>query len=143
VYYVSLQQSYLGRVDPETGAVTVLEPPTRGQGARRVWADSRGRLWLTEWNAGQIGLYDPSTGAWREWRLPGTSQPYAVYVDGHDIVWISDFGLDALVRFDPATERFEVFPWPTRGALVRQLLGREGEVWGAESAQDKLVRFRG
>jgi virginiamycin B lyase len=143
VYYVSLQQSYLGKVDPETGAVTVLEPPTRGQGARRVWGDSRGRLWLTEWNAGKLGMYDPASDSWREWPLPGASQPYAVYVDDNDIVWVSDFGLDALVRFDPATERFEVLPWPTRGALVRQLLGRHGEVWGAESAQDKLVVFRG
>jgi len=142
VYYVSLQASYLGRVDPATGAVTVLEPPTPGQGARRVWADSRGRLWLTEWNAGQVGMYDPATGAWREWHLPGASQPYAVYVDDHDIVWISDFGLDGLVRFDPSTERFEVFRWPTRGALVRQLLGRPGEIWGAESARDKIVVFR-
>ena len=143
VYYVSLQQSYLGKIDPDTGAVTVLEPPTPGQGARRVWGDSRGRLWISEWNAGKLGMYDPASGSWREWSLPGTSQPYAVYVDDRDIVWVSDFGLDALVRFDPATERFEVHPWPTRGALVRQLLGRPGEVWGAESAQDKLVVFRG
>jgi virginiamycin B lyase len=143
VYYASLQGSYVGRIDPQTGDVTVLDPPTRSQGARRIWADSRGRVWFTEWNAGQLGRYDPSTGGWREWHLPGSSsQPYAVYVDERDTVWITDFGLDALVRFDPATEQFQVFPWPTRSALVRQLLGRGREIWGAESAQDKLVVFR-
>jgi virginiamycin B lyase len=143
VYYVSLQASYMGRVDPDTGAVTVLEPPTRNQGARRVWPDSRGRLWISEWNAGQLGMYDPATGTWREWRLPQSpSQPYAVYVDDRDIVWVTDFGIDALVRFDPATERFTVFRWPSEGALVRQLLGRAGEVWGAESGRTKLVVFR-
>ena len=53
VYYASLAGSYLGRIDPKTGKAAVLEPPTEGQGARRAWADSRGRIWVSEWNAGQ------------------------------------------------------------------------------------------
>jgi len=28
---------------------------------------------------------------------------------------------------------------PSAGASVRQILGRRGEVWGAESGTDKLV----
>jgi virginiamycin B lyase len=68
--------------------------------------------------------------------------PYAVYVDDEDMVWLSDFGANALVRFDPTTERFDVVTLPTAGASVRQLLGRPGEVWGAESGTDKLVVVR-
>jgi len=72
--------------------------------------------------------------------LPGAKpQAYAVYVDDHDRVWLTDFGGNALVRFDLSGETFSVFPFPTAGASVRQLLGRPGEVWGAESARDKLV----
>jgi virginiamycin B lyase len=67
---------------------------------------------------------------------------YAVYVDDRDIVWLSDFGANALVRFDPATEAFESFPLPSSPGNVRQILGRPGEVWGAESAADKLVVIR-
>jgi virginiamycin B lyase len=86
------------------------------------------------------GLHDPSTGAWREWRLPGGDpQAYAVYVDDRDIVWLTDFGANAIVRFDPTTERFESIELPSADAAVRQLLGRPGELWGAESAVDKLV----
>jgi virginiamycin B lyase len=143
VYYVSLAGSYLGRIDTETGEATVLEPPTPGQGARRVWSDSQNRLWISEWNAGQLGLYDPAADAWREWPLPGANpQAYAVYVDDQDIVWLSDFGANTLVRFDPTQESFESFPLPTPSASVRQILGRPGEVWGAESAVDKLVVVR-
>lgn len=88
-------------------------------------------------------MYDPATGEWREWRLPGDNpQTYAVYVDERDLVWLSDFGANALVRFDPVREAFDVFPLPGPGASVRQLLGRSGEVWGAESGADKLVVFR-
>jgi virginiamycin B lyase len=47
-----------------------------------------------------------------------------------------------VVRFDPRTERFTTIRLPTRDAAVRQLLGRPGEIWGAESAADKLVVLR-
>jgi virginiamycin B lyase len=143
VYYASLAGSHLGRIDVRTGRATVLRPPTRGQGARRAWSDSRGRIWISEWNAGKVGMYEPRTGRWREWRLPGSNpMPYAVYVDEKDIVWLTDFGANALVRFDPATARFMPLTLPTAGAEVRQLHGRRGEVWGAESGTDKLVVVR-
>jgi virginiamycin B lyase len=71
--------------------------------------------------------------------LPGDSpQPYAVYVDESDAVWVSDWGANAILRFDPKTEKFESFPLPDYYASVRQLAGRKGEVWGAESRADKL-----
>jgi virginiamycin B lyase len=140
IWYASLAGSYIAQVDPLSGAASVVEPPTAGQGARRVWSDSSSRLWVAEWDAGQLAMHDPATGAWREWRLPGASpQAYAVFVDDRDVVWLTDFGANAIVRFDPATEAFTALPLPSAGAAVRQLLGRPGEVWGAESAVDKLV----
>ncbi len=58
------------------------------------------------------------------------------------MVWLSDFGSNALIRFDPLQQKFELFSLPSPGANVRQLLGRPGEVWGAESGTDKLVVIR-
>ncbi len=143
VYYASLAGSHVARINTATGRATVLQPPTRGQGARRVWTDSTGRIWVSEWNAGKVAVYDPHARRWREWRLPGTNpQPYAVFVDNRDIVWLTDFGANAIVRFDPRTSRFDVVRLPTPDAAVRQLLGRAGEVWGAESGADKLVVVR-
>lgn len=143
IYYASLAGSYIARLDLQTGAATVLEPPTSDQGARRVWSDSQSRVWVSEWNAGQLAVYDPATQIWKEWRLPGDNPlPYAVYVDDQDMVWVSDFAANALVRFDPFQERFKVFSLPSLEANVRQILGRQGEVWGAESGRDKLVVIR-
>jgi virginiamycin B lyase len=140
VYYASLAGSYLGRIDVRTGKATVLRPPTPNQGARRAWSDSRGRIWVSEWNVGKLARYEPARKRWREWRVPGASpMPYAVYVDERDKVWLSDFGANALVRFDPATSRFTRLRLPSPNAAVRQILGRPGEVWGAESGTDKLV----
>lgn len=142
VYYASLAGSYVGRIDDDL-TVTVLEPPTPGQGARRVWSDSAGAIWVSEWNAGQLARYDPATGDWAEWPLPGDApQAYAVYVDELDAVWVSDFGANALHRFRPDAEEFDTFALPSDPGDVRQILGRPGEVWGGESAADQLVVVR-
>ena len=143
IYYASLAGSYVGRIDPRTGEAQVLEPPTAGQGARRVWSDSQGRIWVSEWNSGQVSVYDPASDSWQEWELPGSGpQAYAVYVDDQDIVWLSDFGANAMVRFDPLSEEFSVYELPSRNAAVRQILGRPGEIWGAESGVDKIIVIR-
>ena len=143
VYYASLAGNHIARIDAAANTATPIVPPTAGQGARRVWSDSQGRIWVSEWNAGQVAVYDPMTQSWREWRLPGYHpRPYAVYVDDRDHVWLSDFSANALVRFDPATEKFETLTLPSSPANVRQILGRAGEVWGAESGTDKLVVVR-
>jgi virginiamycin B lyase len=141
VWYASLAGSHIARIDRRSGKAAVLRPPTAAQGARRIWSDSRGRLWVSEWNAGRVARYDPATRRWREWRLPGSAQPYAVYVDEKDVVWLTDFGASAIVRFVPASGRFTTFRLRA-GADVRQLLGRRGEVWGAESGADRLVVIR-
>lgn len=97
-------------------------------------------MWVSEWNGGNVSRYDPVTGDWATWSLPGESPAaYAVFVDERDIVWLSDFGANAIVRFDPSTEEFDTYPLPHDPGEVRQLHGRPGEVWGAESAADHLV----
>jgi virginiamycin B lyase len=140
IYYVSLAGSFLGKPDLVTGETKVIEPKTPKAGTRRVWSDSKGRLWVSEWNAGNLSSYDPPERDWKVYRLPGDDpHAYAVYVDEHDQVWVSDFGANAILRFDPETESFKSFPSNKEGAAVRQMLGRPGEVWGAESGTDRLV----
>jgi virginiamycin B lyase len=84
---------------------------------------------------------DADADAWQEIRLPGEDpQPYAVYVDERDLVWISDWGARAILRYDPRSRRFDSFPLSSGD--VRQLLGRPGELWGAESGADRLILIR-
>ena len=139
VYYASLAGNHIAHIEVETGVATVIEPPTKAQGARRVWSDSRGRIWVSYWNTGQVGMYDPASKSWREWKLPGNAHAYSVWVDDQDKVWLTDWSINAIVKFDPVTEKFESFPSDRRSADVRQMLGRAGEAWGAESGNDRLV----
>ena len=143
IWWASLAGSFIARIDRRSGESTVVEPPTRNQGARRVWSDSRGRLWVSEWLSGQLSRHDPASGQWRSWMLPGRGpRPYAVYVDARDQVWVSDFGGNAVWRFDPVSERFERFGFARDDAVVRQILGRPGEVWLPESGTEHISVIR-
>ena len=143
IYYASLAGNHIARIDRNTGKARPIDPPARGQGARRVWSDSTGRIWVSEWLSGQVSVYDPKLAvgkAWRSWKLPGAKpQAYSVWVDEKDKVWLTNFPANAIVRFDPKTETFESFPSTAPKAAVRQMLGRAGEAWGAESGADRLV----
>jgi virginiamycin B lyase len=54
VYYASLAGSHIARIDAKSAAATVIEPPTPRQGARRVWSDSKGSIWVSVRNSGQV-----------------------------------------------------------------------------------------
>ena len=143
VYFASLAGSYVGRIDAATNKVQVIEPPTPDQGARRVWPDSKGMVWVAEWNSGNLSRYDPKSGAWKSWKAPGERpRVYAVYVDEKDRPWVSEWDKQLMLRFDPATEKWDSFASPSGTANVRQIHGRKGEVWTPESAAGKLVVYR-
>jgi virginiamycin B lyase len=143
VWYASLAGDHIAQIDTVSGDALMVAPPKPGVGPRRIWADSKGLLWVSFWNTGEVGRYDPAAKAWKVWALPNSHAGcYAVYVDGKDKVWLSDWTNNAIVRFDPASEKFERFASNRRGAAVRQLLGRKGEIWGAESGIDRLVMVR-
>lgn len=147
VWWCSLAGSFIARIDRRSGDSVLVEPPTPEQGARRVWSDSRGRVWVSEWRSGQLSVHDPAaTGPasrWRQWKLPGDGpRPYAVYVDERDTVWVSDFGANAVWSFEPRSESFERYAFPRDSANVRQILGRPGEVWLPESGTEHISVIR-
>lgn len=143
IYYVSLAGSHLAKIDRKTGAAQIIEPPTTGEGTRRVWADSKGDLWVSGWNSGQLSRYSPGTGEWKSWK-PSGEKPriYAVFVDDRDIVWVSDWGSNSTLAFDPRTESWARYPGSAPDANVRQILGRQGEIYLPESGLDRIMVVR-
>jgi virginiamycin B lyase len=143
VWYASLAGDHIARIDTETGAATVVDPPKPGSGPRRIWSDSKGVLWVSLWGAGGIGRYDPAAKTWKVYPMPkSTTGTYSVFVDDKDRVWATDWPANAIQRFDPKTEAFETFVSNKSGASVRQMLGRPGEAWAAESGTNRLAVIR-
>jgi virginiamycin B lyase len=143
IWYCSLAGSFIAQIDRRTGESIIVEPPTKGQGARRVWSDSRGRIWVSEWVSGNLSMHDPSAKSWRTFKVPGDDpHAYAVFVDDRDIVWVAEWTNNAVFGFDPATEKFERFGFPRAGTNIRQILGRKGEVWLPESGTEHISVIR-
>jgi len=143
VWYASLAGDHIAKIDTVSGDALMIAPPKAGVGPRRIWSDSKGLLWVSFWNTGEIGRYDPLNKVWKVWPLPKSkSGCYAIFVDDRDKVWVSDWPANALQRFDPVTETFETFVSNKPRADVRQILGRPGELWAAESGTDRLVVVR-
>jgi virginiamycin B lyase len=71
-----------------------------------------------------------------------TSRAPTLWVDPDDKVWLSEWAANAIVRFDPATEKFESFPSDRKNSNLRQMLGRKGATWIAESGTDRIRVIR-
>jgi virginiamycin B lyase len=143
IWYASLAGDHIARVDTASGEATVVDPPRKGVGPRRIWSDSKGILWVSFWHAGAIGRYDPAAKTWTTYPMPQSkSGTYSIYVDHKDRVWATDWMANAIQRFDPKTEAYATFPSDKKSANVRQMLGRPGEAWGGESGTDRLVVIR-
>ena len=99
----------------------------KDQGARRVWSDSKGRIWVSYWNTGHVGMYDPASRAWKEWKLPGNAHAYSV--------WVDDRRQGVAHRLEhqrascasiPSPRNSRAFRRASAQANVRQMLGRSG-----------------
>src|SRR5215468_1436850 len=69
IWFVSLAGSYLALIDRASGKAEVIPTPGKSDGARRVWSDSKGDLWVSLWNAGKLARYSPTTRQWQTWPL--------------------------------------------------------------------------
>src|SRR5678815_854643 len=82
VWYASLAGDHIAKIDTVSGDALIVPPHKPGVGPRRIWSDSKGMLWVSFWNTGEIGRYDPMNKAWKVWSLPKSKGGcYAIYVD--------------------------------------------------------------
>jgi virginiamycin B lyase len=137
VWFSQLNQQRLGRIDPETFEIEMIDTPFTAP--RRLRFDSQGKLWIPGFSSGLVARFDPKTRVFKEYRLPieplGSETPYALHVDRTtDTIWICGTNSDSLIRFEPRSEKFTVFPLPTRVTYTREIdFDAQGRVWTSNS----------
>jgi streptogramin lyase len=137
VWFSQLNEHRIGRVDPESYAVELIETPFPAP--RRLRFDAQGRLWIPSFSASLVARFDPKTRSFESWELPtrprGSEVPYALNVDRRsDTVWICGTESDSLIRFDPGAQRFTAYPLPTRVTYMREVdFDAAGRVWTSNS----------
>lgn len=138
VWYSQLNMSSIGRIDPETLAVTPVKTPFVTP--RRLRFDSKGGLWVPSYSENTLNLYNPKTQQWKSWEIPVTPKnaevPYAVFVDKKtDTVWITGTQTDSFIHFDPKTEQFVSYPLPTLVTYTRDIdMDSEDRIWSAHAS---------
>jgi streptogramin lyase len=137
VWFSQLNEHRIGRVDPESFEIEMLETPFPAP--RRLRFDADGRLWIPSFSGSLVARFDPATREFRSFELPieprGSETPYALHVDRRrDLVWICGTNSDTLIRFEPGPERFTVYPLPTRVTYTREIsFDPQGRVWTSNS----------
>jgi len=137
VWFSQLNEDRIGRIDPETLAVELIETPFPAP--RRLRFDARGRLWIPSFTSGLIASFDPVTRQFEEIPLPtqplAGETPYALAVNPiTQDVWVCGTNSDTLIRYEPDARRFTVYPLPTRVTFTRELdFDAEGRVWTSDS----------
>jgi streptogramin lyase len=135
VWFSQLNVHRIGRIDPDSGAIELIDTPFPGP--RRLRFDSQGNLWIPGFSAGLVARFSLRTRKFDTWELPiaGVDTPYALNVDRKtDTIWICGTNSDTLISFDPRTEKFTVYPLPTRVTYTREIdFDAVGGVWTSNS----------
>ena len=67
----------------------------------RLSVDSQGKIWVAYFFGQALGVFDPKSGKWKEYKYPlKYSQGYDAWTDANDNVWITESTYDSLVKFD-------------------------------------------
>jgi virginiamycin B lyase len=141
VWFCQFGGDRLGRLDPESGAITELamEPGSR---PRRMATAPDGSLWVTLYGQGKLIRIDPATRkVMKAYALPAgpTGGPYAVTVDAAGVVWANEIQTDTVVRLDPKTDVVRVVPLPSQNVGIRKMIvDADGRLWYMGSHNGRL-----
>jgi streptogramin lyase len=133
------------KVDAETGKTTMYPTPTPNSGPRRMHVDSSDRLWIGEWWANRIAVFNPKTEKFQEWPVPiPWYGPYDAVLDKAGNVWTGSMSVDTILRFNPKTGEFRQYLLPLLGINVRRIdvdnHGKSPVFWVGENRQAKIAK---
>ena len=142
---------------PETALPNYIDEydvPTPNAAPLAITVDRNGIVWFTESNASKLARFDPNTGNFTEYKVPGVGDMWGITIDASGDVWLTQYSLKGsvspggviepggsgnLVRFNPNTGNFTVIPVPTTGAFpFRVITDSGGRVWFTELLGDQI-----
>lgn len=139
-WYTDQSNSYIGRVDPATGAVVDYATPTPNSGPHGICTAPDGYLWYTAQSTGRLGRVDPATGAITEFVLPANANRPHTPIAHQGAIWFTAQANNTYGRFDPTTQTTQVYPAPAGSAPYGIHPAPDGSLWIALFGTNKLGR---
>lgn len=116
----------LATIDPVKLESRLIYLPRENARLRRLDVTRDNKVWYGDYAQGYIGMYDPETGEFTEWKTPSEkSFPYAMAIDSLERVWFVETGPqpNLLVGFDPVSGIFfSITPIPNGGGSIRNMV---------------------
>jgi virginiamycin B lyase len=144
----------IGRFDPHTGNIKVIDLPT---GMAR--ADERtplpygidvnpvdGSVWYSKLWANKIGRVDPKTFAVQEF-IPPVVGPRRLRFDASGTLWIPGFGDGTLAKLDTRSMKYRVYRIPglssaeVEAPYAIAVDPKTQDVWITSNMSDRMIRF--
>lgn len=152
VWVARLYGNDLGKIDPDSGEVTMVDFPFSGP--RRLRIDADGNVWIVAFQDSLLVKYVPTTGKFTPYQLPVINEvPYALNVDrDRGVVWVNGNQSDTILAFDIASEQWQVYPLPRQRFFTRDIEISESDgavyttnshfpTWQSEGGVPTLLRI--
>jgi len=106
-------------------------------------ADSKGNVWISQFELGVLIRLDSRTGATKTFHSPEMRSVRGVAVDADDNVWWGDYYGHKLGKLDTRTGAITLYQPPTALATPYGVTpdSRRGHIWFADTVGNQVTRF--
>jgi streptogramin lyase len=142
----------LAKIDTSSAELkpTIFLVP-KNQGIYGTGTDSKGRTDIYIWREGKIGIFDPKTVAYAEYKTPTPmSGPRRGQIDGQNRLWAAEFFAGQILMFDPDNKILKEFPLipgtkpytaPYAEPYSASVDDKNQSVWTHDFTSDRLYRI--
>lgn len=112
VWYTDQTNSYIGRLDPDTGNFVDYPTPTPRSGPHGITVSPDGYVWYTGQDTGRIGRVHPTTGQITEFVMPANASRPHTPIAHEGAIWFTAQNNATYGRLDPNTGQVQVYNAP-------------------------------
>ena len=91
IWFTVQSGSFVGRLEPKSGAIRLVKVPTRGSRPYGIVVDSTGRPWFNEFGRNALGTIDPATMKLQEYPLPEGTRGRRIAIGNDGGIWYVDY----------------------------------------------------
>lgn len=142
IWWAGQWGNLIGRIDPETGAMTEYPLPANAM-PHSVTPDADGNIWYTGNKNGTMGMLNPATGEITEYKMPDPNarDPHTAVFDADGILWFTLQQSNMVGRLDPTTGDIKLKTMPSPGSRPYGIkVAADGGLWVACNGSNCLVR---
>jgi virginiamycin B lyase len=145
LWFTVQNANMIGRLDPKSGEIKLLTPPTAKSRPYGMAFDPKGNLFVVQFGTNRIARVDTKTLEIREYTLPDEkSRPRRLTTTGDGMVWYADYSRGYLGRLDPVSGQVKEWQSPSGPRSAPYGISAiKNVIWYSESeaSPNTVVRF--